>query len=208
MFEDREQEMISRIGAELRRGPALHPEMDERIMAAVRAEARAMRAPLPIRMTRNSWRWLREPRLVALSPIHIAAMAAGFALLAVGIGTVTANRRGDVDRAASASPATAPRVDPTRDTVVMQFVLVAPEAKSVSVVGNFNDWDTSAMPLARATSGGVWSISIPLTAGRHEYAFVVDGTRWVADPTAPRALGDDFGAPSSVVTVGEGGHST
>ena len=206
MFENREQEIFDRISAALRRGPTLDPSVEERIMAAVRAESRAMKAPVPIRLARSSWRWMREPRLVALNPMQMTAIAAGFALLVVGLGAVVANR-GDGSAPAAAVTAREDGVDAKPDTVVMQFVLVAPEAKSVSVVGNFNDWDAGAMPMARATAGGVWSISIPLAPGRHEYAFVVDGTRWVADPTAPRALGDDFGSPSSVVTVGEG-HST
>jgi len=47
-------------------------------------------------------------------------------------------------------------------------------------------------------------IEVPLAPGRYGYAFVLDGRRFVADPAAPRALGDDFGAPTSVVTVGGG----
>jgi len=30
----------------------------------------------------------------------------------------------------------------------------------------------------------------------------VDGSRWLADPAAPAARDDEFGTPSSVVTVG------
>ena len=41
-----------------------------------------------------------------------------------------------------------------------------------------------------------------LPPGRYAYAFLVDGQRWIADPAAPPAVGDDFGRPSSVVTVG------
>jgi hypothetical protein len=44
---------------------------------------------------------------------------------------------------------------------------------------------------------------VPLAPGRYQYAFVVDGRRFLADPSAPRATGDDFGTPTSVVTVGD-----
>jgi hypothetical protein len=44
-------------------------------------------------------------------------------------------------------------------------------------------------------------VSIALTPGRHEYAFVVDGERWVADPFALTTR-DEFGQESSVVRVG------
>jgi hypothetical protein len=48
----------------------------------------------------------------------------------------------------------------------------------------------------------VWTAVVPLTAGRYRYAFLVDGVSWLADPAAPAARDDEFGAPSSVVTVG------
>jgi 1,4-alpha-glucan branching enzyme len=86
---------------------------------------------------------------------------------------------------------------------VVEFVLVAPGASSVAVVGDFNDWDAGASPMRRAADGETWSATVPLTAGHHTYAFVVDGTRWLADPVAPLASGDGFGTPSSVILVGD-----
>jgi hypothetical protein len=46
-------------------------------------------------------------------------------------------------------------------------------------------------------------VELPLQTGRYQYAFIVDGERWVVDPKAPRAVEESFGAPNSVVTVGE-----
>jgi 1,4-alpha-glucan branching enzyme len=56
-------------------------------------------------------------------------------------------------------------------------------------------------PLRAVPAAGVWTIEVPLAPGRHRYAFVVEGGQWLPDPAAPRAAGDDFGTPSSVVTV-------
>jgi 1,4-alpha-glucan branching enzyme len=81
----------------------------------------------------------------------------------------------------------------------VQFVLVAPSAKSVALVGDFNDW--SAVPLAPVQVGGAWTITVPLAPGRYTYNFVVDGSRVMPDPAAPEAPADDFGTPASVVTV-------
>ena len=53
----------------------------------------------------------------------------------------------------------------------------------------------------RRDASGLWTLDVPLPPGRYQYAFVVDGRRFVADPAAPRAVGDDFGQPTSVVTV-------
>jgi hypothetical protein len=81
-----------------------------------------------------------------------------------------------------------------------QFVLVAPQAASVSLVGDFNDWDPARSPMQ--TAHGVWATVLPLAPGRYRYAFLVNGVEWRADPGAPAARDDEFGTPSSVVTVG------
>ena len=81
-----------------------------------------------------------------------------------------------------------------------QFVLVAPQASSVALVGDFNDWDPARSPMQ--TAQGVWATTVPLAPGRYRYAFLVNGVEWRADPGAPAAHDDEFGTPSSVITVG------
>ena len=86
------------------------------------------------------------------------------------------------------------------DPAAHRFELAAPQATSVAVVGDFNDWDPAASLLARAADG-TWTIDLSLPAGSHRYAFVIDGTRWTPDPTATATLVDDFGAGNSMVTI-------
>jgi hypothetical protein len=128
------------------------------------------------------------------SPIGALALAAGIGTLLVAAGWLA----GRATRSAS-PPATAvaPSVPPT------QFVLVTPKAATVTVVGDFNDWNVSATPLAHTDGDDVWWVTVPLPPGRYRYSFVVNGTIWLNDPEAPRAE-DDFGRPNSVVTVGGG----
>ncbi|PYP12725.1 MAG: hypothetical protein DMD54_18040 [Gemmatimonadetes bacterium] len=85
-------------------------------------------------------------------------------------------------------------------TVTVRFVLVAPEAHAVSLAGTFNQWDARATPLVRSGPTGVWTATLTLPAGQHQYAFVVDGQRWVPDPGAP-AVDDGFGRRNSVLTL-------
>jgi hypothetical protein len=126
----------------------------------------------------------------------LAAIAAGLLCAAVG-GSITlgiqrlASDRGAVREAPS---------DSHRGTAV-RFVLVAPTASTVAIVGDFNGWSPTATPMRR-TAVGLWSIDIPLAVGRHTYAFVVDGGL-VPDPNALDSADDDFGVPSSVVLVSE-----
>ena len=66
----------------------------------------------------------------------------------------------------------------------VNFICNAPAAKSVSLVGDFNDWDPTAYPMKQQPDGA-WMIQIPLNHGHHHYQFVVDGK-----PTLdPRAQG-------------------
>src|SRR2546430_4902462 len=80
------------------------------------------------------------------------------------------------------------------------FRSYAPTAKQVAVAGTFNQWDRNASPLVRVGGGGVWAITLALPQGHHQYAFVVDGEQWVADPAAP-GVDDGFGRRNSMVAV-------
>ena len=82
----------------------------------------------------------------------------------------------------------------------VEFSIRAPGSSRVSIVGDFNDWDPGANPLT-TRAGDVWATTIPLGPGRYNYAFVVDGVAWVPGDADPRALGEDFGTPTSVVMV-------
>ena len=86
-------------------------------------------------------------------------------------------------------------------TAPVQFVLVAPNARSVAVVGDFNNWGLNDSALVATNHQGVWSVTAPVPAGVHRYAFLVNGKQWVADPSAPRSTDDDFGMPSSALVV-------
>ncbi len=72
-----------------------------------------------------------------------------------------------------------------------EFNLSAPQAKSVFVAGNFNQWNLSAHPLKRDKKG-VWKISLALGPGRYEYRFLVDG-EWQNDPNSPSLVENAFG---------------
>jgi 1,4-alpha-glucan branching enzyme len=66
----------------------------------------------------------------------------------------------------------------------VNFFCTAPLARSVSVIGDFNDWNPAASPMERRIDGA-WFVQVPLTHGHHEYQFLVDGdTR-----TDPQAMG-------------------
>ncbi len=181
MFEQSE-DAIERIIRHLRRPVQVDPAVDGRVMDEI--------AHVPVqgrsRAARAAWGWLTRPRHVALSPLGGLAIAAGVAALALAL----SGRR----------PGAAPPAEGAQRE--FEFVVVAPRAATVSVVGDFNDWDAARTPMRPSQRGGpLWTAVVPLAPGRYRYAFLVDGSRWLADPAAPRARDDEFGTPSSVVTV-------
>jgi hypothetical protein len=187
---------IHRIAAELRRPVRLDEKFDRGVMDAVRAMPRHRQRP---------WTRMLRARTITVSPI-VSGIAAAL-LLAVAlsaahfISVVRANRAtGRIDVATDRSGGAKP--GPRRS---VQFVLVAPTARKVQLVGDFNDWDGSHQEyLAQHRGGGVWSVTAAIPEGHHRYSFVVDDSLWVADPSAPRVLDDDYGMPNSAIVVGRG----
>ena len=53
------------------------------------------------------------------------------------------------------------------------FSLMAPDARSVQLAGDFNSWNPEVNPLKKS-SNGVWKINLKLSPGRYEYRFLVD----------------------------------
>jgi hypothetical protein len=182
-------DVLERAAGELRRPLRVNAALfDARVMDEV------LRSPSGLRARMAS---LTQPRTFRVSPL--VALAAGL-LFAVSVA-------GSVLYVLPASPESAPRTAAraAAGSPIVQFGFVAPHASSVALVGDFNNWDPKATPLRAASTGGVWSVEIPVRPGRHLYAFVVDGTIWRPDPAAPKATGEDFGEPNSALTVADPG---
>jgi serine protease AprX len=72
------------------------------------------------------------------------------------------------------------------------------DAREVAVAGDFNGWAPDRLPLRRDATG-LWTASIPaLPPGRYRYKFLIDRTRWLADPSHSRRDPDPFGGFDSV----------
>lgn len=88
------------------------------------------------------------------------------------------------------------------DIVTVSFVLDAPQAKTVYLAGDFNDWGGKDYALRRVGPEGTWEIKIPLKKGRvYVYNFVVDGTKWIVDPAVPAKVDDGFGGSGSLLRL-------
>lgn len=88
---------------------------------------------------------------------------------------------------------------PTPERVRYVFRVEAGSAKEVCLAGDFNKWRVCEAPLERVGEE-VWSITVDLPPGRHEYMFVIDG-QWVTDPHAMGYSEDGFGNKNAIVVV-------
>ena len=90
-----------------------------------------------------------------------------------------------------------PRVENGR----LLFVFHDDAAASVSVAGDFNDWSQLATPLKRDASG-LWSTEVRVpSAGRFEYKFIINGQRWIEDPSNGMKAPDNYGGLNSVLVI-------
>ena len=194
--DEREMRLAVEVREALGSGPPSTSEARARIMEAVRSAGATARAGA----TRPGWRSPGVGLLVAASIAGIIALIRARDISYVPEPVPGIDRPAQRVAAAVPTPARTAGAPSENAAVRVQFVLVAPDAKSVAVVGDFNDWNPSATPLASAR--GMWSSETVVTAGRHDYAFVIDGTRWIADPSAPRAPADELGGGYSVLVAG------
>jgi len=81
----------------------------------------------------------------------------------------------------------------------IKFEFSAPEAKEVSLVGNFNQWNSQANPMKKDKKG-IWKVTLSLAPGRYEYRFVADGN-WENDPSCSCCVANEFGGENCVRIV-------
>jgi hypothetical protein len=166
-----DETMPPAVAASVARIPALRPPSEQELGRIMNAVRRRHRSKKTIRR-------------ISLSAGAIAASL----LIGALIVTPVARRPARVAVARIARP-------------VVRFRLRAPLAKQLTLVGDFNAWDSHATPMTRDSATGAWEVSVALPEGRYLYAFVADGRRWLPDPNAPLASADDFAKQNSVLVV-------
>ena len=88
---------------------------------------------------------------------------------------------------------------PKKTLRTVNFVCHAPQAQTVSLVGDFNGWSPVAHPMKRMPDGA-WLLSVDLKHGHHRYAFLVDG-HVTLDHRAQGITRNDHGERVSLVPV-------
>ena len=196
MTEQFRDPLIDQIAAELKRPVRLDARFDERVMEALNAPD-----VIPLYPVRESRRpWIVRPWTVRVSPIGAFAAAAAL----VGVVAFSAWQLRPIDQVQVAAEQVGGNLTPVANAgeeplVMQQFTFYQKGLQSVSIVGEFNDWDSDSTKLTQV-SEGVWTVSLPLRPAVYEYQFILNGTQRVTDPTMPQVK-NDFGSPNSVITV-------
>ena len=169
------------------------PDLTRAVMSRVSALPRHGRAA-----AEPAWKraltWIWAPRPVTIRPAWGLAMAAlaGLLLLPPALADRSgAGAEGPALAGGRAAPAAPERV-------FVHFRLDAADAASVQLAADFTGWEPTYS--LNESAPGIWTVVVPVDAGVHQYAFVVDGHRWVADPLAPR-VDDGFGGSNSRLDV-------
>jgi anti-sigma-K factor RskA len=163
---------------------ASKPFASAAFVAGVLERTSAIR-PAPVCTSRFAWLFTPHTmhwNLAQAAAVVVVAVAAGFGVAR------TIDSRPTPAAAGAAGPA------------MVRLVVLQPDARTVNAVGDFNGWDPARTSLQQVSSG-VWSVTLPLTPGRYEYMFVVDGQRWVGDPAAIEQSDDGFGSRNAVLEV-------
>lgn len=92
------------------------------------------------------------------------------------------------------------RVDDDEGLIITTFRVRADGAHHACVVGEFNEWSSSANPMER--EGDSFVARIALKPGRaYRFRYLLDGERWENDWTADAYVPNEFGGDDSVVDL-------
>ncbi len=80
-----------------------------------------------------------------------------------------------------------------------RFVIYEPSAHQVELAGSFTGWQRT--PMEPIGNSGYWALQLHVPSGEHRFAYILDGSRQMADPTLPVREKDDYGGENSILNV-------
>jgi len=149
-----------------------------------------------IRKSRLSWyaricKWAGSPRSITFTPLQVAASAIVLILCTTFMLTQFTRNNQPVP------------IQPGYDRIPVRFSLNLADARSVAVIGSFNQWRPQGFEMQGGEDKqGAWTLTLDLPEGRYEYAFLIDGNRVVPDPRASLFQNDGFGNRNAVLILG------
>lgn len=168
------------------------------VMAAIEAKESAIEQVPVFDKVREWVQSLFEPREFQFRPAFAGAMLLAVIVM---IGLPYFGDRSDGNQVVTNnidSP-TVEQVSDNGEQVWTRFVYIDKEAKSVSVAGDFSDWNPIELTKKSLNGQQVWTGLVPMDRGEHRYMFIKNGEHWVTDPLAPVQQDDGFGNKNAVI---------
>ena len=85
-------------------------------------------------------------------------------------------------------------------TGLVTFTFRCNTSRQVYLVGDFNNWSNRATPM-RLGPNGMWSVTVKLPPGRHEFRYWEENCAWHTDFAAFGVIHNAFGDFNSIVEV-------
>ena len=131
--------------------------------------------------------------------VSTAERIAAEAVLRQGYGVVNARRAVELAKTEQHALNVVGCKPPRVENGHLLFVFHDDSAESVSVAGDFNGWNQLAL---ERNGSGLWSTEIAVRhSGRFEYKFIINGQRWIEDPSNGMKAPDSYGGLNSVVVL-------
>jgi hypothetical protein len=77
----------------------------------------------------------------------------------------------------------------------------APDARNVTVVGDFNQWDITKTAMTRLKNGDFLVTLVLPSRKEYKFRYLIDGNRWENDWCADKYVSNTYGTDDSVVIV-------
>ncbi len=78
------------------------------------------------------------------------------------------------------------------------FKIYAPEANSIYLVGDFNNWDQCSLAMKKREDG-YWETYLELSPGEYQYKYLIDG-KWENDVTE-EMIPNQFGTMNNIIRI-------
>ena len=79
------------------------------------------------------------------------------------------------------------------------FSILAPEAETVLLAGDFSKWGEAPLKLRKLKSGE-WKTTVALPQGEHQYRYMIDG-HWRDDPSCAQRVPNAYGSQNCLRIV-------
>ena len=155
------------------------PEMVFRIVSSLE--------PKQVSFWRRCFQWISTPKTITITPFKWAPAMVCILLLfwlnfIQGFDEKTVSHMGG-----------------TPSKITLTFRFDHPGARTVALVGTFNEWTPDLCSMKLDPESKLWVCRVTVAPGRYEYAFLVNGEKIMPDPSAVFTQLDGFGNYNSVI---------